>query len=156
MAQLDRTLIPYTESTGNNCALCYVEFTLLDTGQMQVEVVNAGGVPPYIRRQDGTVTWVDAFGLPLGTGLGAEVGYQAITHQLQAGDMLILTSDGVAEAHTAGQPLFGFDRLHKTIQTGPTHNTTAMLSHLQYDIADYVDNMELPDDMTIVIVQLAT
>jgi len=66
-----------------------------------MRVANAGGIPPYIRRVNGGVESLDVSGMPLGIGVGAESGYQAVTAPLFSGDMVILTSDGVVEAQPA-------------------------------------------------------
>ena len=50
LSQLDRELVPYTEPRHQNCAFCYVE---LD--HRILNIANAGGIPPFIRRRSGEV-----------------------------------------------------------------------------------------------------
>ncbi len=159
MAELDKVLMPYTKMTYNNCALCYTELipvfsTEKSPSTYLLKVTNAGCIPPYIKRSNGLVEWADVGGMPLGVGLGAEHGYQEITINLYAGDMVILTSDGVAEANAATGELFGFDRLQKAITSAPMKNVQAVLNHLLDEVQSFVKGAEPHDDMTIVVVQV--
>ncbi|MEM7031695.1 MAG: SpoIIE family protein phosphatase [Chloroflexota bacterium] len=96
LMQLDQSLIQYTETTQQNCAFCYVELNGL-----QMQVVNAGCISPYIRRATGGFEEIEIGGAPLGLGLGATYGYRTLTLELQPGDQIIMTSD----QNDADQPL---------------------------------------------------
>lgn len=149
LCQLDQSLAQYTGTTRQNCALCYVEIE-----DLTLQVVNAGCVPPYIRHRNGEVDELDVGGAPLGLGLGAEDGYTVLTVDLAPGDQVILTSDGVVEAHVTADKLFGFNRLKQTIAQGPSSNAQAMLDHLRTQITAFMGGLEFPDDVTIVILQV--
>jgi serine phosphatase RsbU (regulator of sigma subunit) len=146
LALLDEALAPYTQSQRQNCALCYVELNR-DT----MSVVNAGCIPPYIRRASGDIECPDVCGVALGQGLGARDGYQEVSTHLPSGDLVILTSDGVVEAQNATHELFGFERLEQAIMQGPASSAQAMLDHLLHELAAFVGNTQQHDDMTIVI-----
>ncbi len=146
LALLDEALAPYTQSQRQNCALCYVE---LNSNTMSV--VNAGCIPPYIRRLNGEIECPDVCGVALGQGFGARDGYQEVSTHLPSGDLVILTSDGVVESQNAAHELFGFDRLEQAIARGPVESAGAMLEHLLHELATFVDGTQQHDDMTIVI-----
>lgn len=74
----------------------------------EVELCNAGHCPPLVRGARGLES-VDATGLPLG--LFAEADYTARRLQLNAGDFLLLYTDGLTEAQDGGGDEFGADRL---------------------------------------------
>jgi|GEM_PF-2250523 len=170
LAQLDQTLVRYTNTTQQNCALCYIEIisptspllneisshpaTTTNGNGGLLRVANAGGIPPYIRRVNGEVESLDVRGMPLGIGVGAESGYQAVTAPLFSGDMVILTSDGVVEAHVTGDQLFSFERLEQAIATGPTTSAQAMLDYLNEEVSTFIGEAELQDDLTIVVLQI--
>ena len=149
MAQLDETLVRYTRSTHQNYALCYAEIS-----GTTLKVANAGGIPPYIRRASGSVEILDVRGVPLGIGLGAESGYQALTIILYPGDLVILTSDGVVEANITTDQLFSFERLEQTIAAGPTTNAQAMLEYVKSQVSTFTGGADLQDDLTIVVFQV--
>lgn len=89
LALLDGALEAYTDRNHQNCALCYLELE-----RRQLLVANAGGVPPFVRRTNGEVDFIEAVGFPLGHGLGKEFGYQGAQTGIHGGDKIILVSDG--------------------------------------------------------------
>lgn len=156
LTYLDGAIALYTRTTGQNCALVYMEITppLLNKQEGFMRVANAGCVMPIIRRVDGSVNWIEVFGTPLGMELSAEVGYQEVESTLAAGDLIILTSDGVVEANNGLGEMFGFDRLEEAVASGPTASAEAMLEYLKAAVAAFVGKTEPHDDLTIVVVQV--
>ena len=144
---LDQAILPYTRPRRQNCALCYVEFNLHN----RLDIINAGGIPPYIRRANGTIESLDLGGFALGQGLGVKSEYQTMTLPLAPNDLVILISDGVVEAKNPTGQLFGFDRLTTAIAHAPTTNAKAMLDHLLAEVVNFVDNADPHDDLTIVV-----
>jgi len=156
LTQLDRTLVPYTSKTHQNCALVYAELTLV-SGQDQggiMRVANAGCVTPIIRRVNGSVEWVEVGGLPLGVGLSVEFGYQESSLILSKGDIVILISDGIVEANNADGELFGFDRFEKAVAEAPNTSAKVMRDGLQAKVAAFVGETEHNDDLTMVVLQV--
>ena len=154
LESLDRMIATYTRSNNQNCALVYVEVLPLGDAGWQLRVANAGCVVPLLRRENGVVDWVDAFGIPLGTRHGAFFGYKPVEVSLRTGDMVILSSDGVVEATNWAGEMFGFERLEDAIALGPRTSAQAMSRHLQKSVAEFVGGVEPHDDLTIVVVQL--
>ncbi len=155
LAHLDNAIVPYTRMGRRNCALVYAEITPStgDKGGI-LRVANAGCITPIIRRVDGTAEWVEVGGLPLGKELGARYGYQEVSLNLSKGDLVILTSDGVVEAMTEAEEMFGFERLEQAVASGPQGDTEAMLAHLCATVEAFVGDAEPYDDLTMVVVQV--
>ncbi len=149
LERLNQTLVPYNKTTKQNCALCYAEIN-----NCTLRVVNAGGITPIVRHVDGTVQWIEVAGLPLGVPLGLESSRQEVMLTLIQGDMVILISDGVVEATSATNGIFGFDRLEHAVVAGPHTSAEAMLAHLQERVSDFLDQDEPHDDLTIVVLQI--
>ncbi|MDM8520204.1 SpoIIE family protein phosphatase [Anaerolineales bacterium HSG6] len=147
---LDELITPYTKSRRQNCAMCYVELT----SSLQLSIINAGGLPPYIKYQNGTVTQPEAWGFALGQGLGSHHGYEVIHLDLQSGDMLVLCSDGVLEATNEAHELLGFERLEAMIADGPITSAKAMLDYLVDRAYQFTGVAEQQDDITIVVVKI--
>ena len=147
--ELDQSLLPYTQPRRQNCALCYVE---LDGSTLCV--VNAGAVPPYLRRGGQHVEWPDAWGFALGQGLGAEQGYQPVLLDVGSGDLVVLVSDGFVEAKNAAGAMFSFDRLEAAIRLGPTVSAAAMVAHLVAELQRFVGTTEPHDDVTLVVARV--
>jgi PAS domain S-box-containing protein len=163
MSHMGRTLLHYTQKTGQNCALVYAEINralphMLEKGedpsQCFVRLVNAGCIAPVIRRSDGTVEWVEIGGMPLGVSLSMKADYDSVECTLWQGDMLILLSDGVVDASNEAGELFGFERLEQAIRTGPLNGAQAMLNHIRAAIRGFTTGAELHDDLTIAVVQV--
>lgn len=102
-----------------------------------IDLANAGHPPPYKNGQE--------IELPGNLPLGVVAGLQFDTHafQLQPGDRLTFTSDGVFEARNSKQELFGFDRLRE-ISREPAHR-----------IADAARRFGQEDDITVLTIQRA-
>jgi|CZKZ01.1.fsa_nt_gi hypothetical protein len=75
-------------------------------------LVNAGHLPPYLNGKELAVEGA----LPLGAISGIQFPISHIT--LEAGDSLLLMTDGVAEAQNADGRLFGFERISELLHTG--------------------------------------
>jgi serine phosphatase RsbU (regulator of sigma subunit) len=151
LAHLDRAILPYTKSRRQSCALCYVEIVGANTRRPLMRMANAGCIPPYLKHADGSVEWIETGGPPLGQGLGARTGYQEVVKPLAKGDLIVLTSDGVVEAHDPADELFGFPRLEAAIAAGPASNTGAMLDHLKAEVASFAGDRDPHDDVTIAV-----
>ena len=157
IAYLDKVISPYTRPREQNCALCYIELVLPAENVEaagRLDIVNAGCIPPYIKRKHGPVEHPDIGGFALGQGLGSEAGYKQQTLSLQAGDIIVLTSDGVVEANNEAGDIVGFDYLTQIIQNGPTDSAAAMLEHVKDALAEFTGQAEQYDDMTIVVVRV--
>ena len=156
LTNLDRTIVPYTGKTNQNCALVYAELTLVsDENQGGImRVANAGCVMPIIRRVNGSVEWVEVGGLPLGVGLGLEFGYHESSLILSKGDMVILISDGVIEANNADGEMFGFEQFEQAVANAPNTSVKVMLEDLKDKVAAFVGEQEPNDDLTIIVLQV--
>jgi len=146
---LDQALARYNHSIQQNCAMCLVEIKHHD-----IEVVNAGGVPPYIKRQSGELEILDNVGFPLGIGLGRRTGYEPTRHTLHSGDTLIVVSDGVIEANNAYGDMLGFDAWEQILQALPADDIDQMFINLDEMMSNCIEFNNPHDDVTIIIVQL--
>jgi serine phosphatase RsbU (regulator of sigma subunit)/CheY-like chemotaxis protein len=155
LARLDQALLPYTQTTRMNCALCYVEIIPTADGQpSRLCVANAGCVAPLLKPANGTVCWVEAGGMPLGVNFSKNFGYQEVALNLSPGDLLLLSSDGVIEAVNTDGEMFGFERLEQAVKNGPATSAEAMLNHLKGEVAAFMGRTEPRDDITMVVVQV--
>jgi PAS domain S-box-containing protein len=157
---LDEMMLPYTKPHHQNCAMCYVEVEVLGVDDKEVPqpsiltIVNAGCIPPYIKRINGEVEFYEIGGFALGQGLGMEMGYQEHVVQLFSGDMVILTSDGVVEANNKTGDMLGFERLEQIVRQGPTTGAEDMLNHFKQAVFTFTSGEKQHDDMTVVIIRV--
>ena len=83
-------------------------YAVLDPRTGALTFANAGHDLPFVRRDD-TVEELRATGMPLGAMPGMR--YQEKQAVLNPGDVLLLHSDGLAEAHDSSRAMFGFPRM---------------------------------------------
>ncbi|NTU83900.1 MAG: SpoIIE family protein phosphatase [Chloroflexales bacterium] len=148
LGAIDRALASSTQVTRQNCALCCVE--LADN---RLRAANAGGVSPLLRRADGRVEWVEAVGLPLGTGL-SDLGYHDVCAEVAPGDLLLLVSDGVVEAMDEAGQIFGFERLEAAAAALRFDSAFAAVAELRDALAGFTGPADPHDDMTIVALRV--
>jgi PAS domain S-box-containing protein len=108
------------EGNGEFCTVCcaLLQPSPNRPGGARMTVACAGHPPPVIRRADGTVELVETSGPILGLPMRTMTFTQHVL-ELDAGDTVVMYTDGVTEAHHHLQELFGEERLLDTVRTAP-------------------------------------
>jgi sigma-B regulation protein RsbU (phosphoserine phosphatase) len=116
-----------------------------------IEYINAGHPSPLLLRRGELAEPFTEGSYPVGLVPGA--GYKAACVKLEAGDTLVLFSDGVTEAADPDEQLFGVPRLREAL--AGRHD--APLDHLQKAVFDSVENFtrgaSQADDITLLLVR---
>lgn len=98
----------------------FVTFLLVvfDPNDQAVTIVNAGHMPPVIRRADGTIEepGADDSGLPIGILAGEQ--YNAVSVPFLEGDVMALYTDGINEAMNANGDQFGMEKVRRLVAKG--------------------------------------
>lgn len=147
LTALNNLLAPRLRANHMNAALLFV---VIDPRERTLRVANAGMIAPMHVTQHGS-TFIEVGGLPLGAFAGAR--YHEQTVSFEPGDMLLLLSDGVVEAHDAESQLFGFDRLEATIAEAQPADVHALVELVLERVQQHMGAMEQHDDITIVAVR---
>lgn len=84
-------------------------YAVLDANSRTLTYENAGHSPGHLLRRDGTAETLQGGGAVLGA--LPDWTYQSYTAQLQPGDILLLSTDGITEAENAQVEEFGDERL---------------------------------------------
>ncbi|MFI9048342.1 SpoIIE family protein phosphatase [Streptomyces sp. NPDC053427] len=90
---------------------------------LTLNLIRAGHVPPLVRRADGTVEELAQPGSLLG--IGPDLDGSPHTLDLYPGDSLVLVTDGITEARSAGGEFFGEDRLADAVAAPRATSPTA-------------------------------
>ncbi|HJQ37539.1 MAG TPA: SpoIIE family protein phosphatase [Thermoanaerobaculia bacterium] len=127
-------------------------YATIDTAAMRLRWCNAGHNAPVLARADGSVVRL-ADGGPAFTRLFKDDPYSEKEIALQAGDRLVLFTDGVSEASGGDGEMFGEPRLEQLVVT----NRDLGAQQLQQTIAGFATAFtggELDDDLTLVVAAL--
>jgi sigma-B regulation protein RsbU (phosphoserine phosphatase) len=110
------------------------------------------GMPYPIVRHGGKTRELEVSGFPLGLMDDAE--YSELSFYLEAGDMVILYSDGVIEAVSEADGLYQTDRLLKVLQQADSSlSAQGMLNCILKDVIEFAGDVDLFDDITIVVLR---
>jgi serine phosphatase RsbU (regulator of sigma subunit) len=122
--------------------------SILDPAKHEVTLVNAGHMPPLIRRSSGTVEPAGeaAGGLPLGVDTGIE--YEQFSLSLSPGDLLIMYTDGIPDAMNVAQDFYGAKRLEAQL-SATVDGVKALGTRILDDVRRFVGNQPQSDDMCV-------
>jgi serine phosphatase RsbU (regulator of sigma subunit) len=73
--------------------------------------------------------------------------------RLNAGDILVLYTDGVTEARNSLGEEFGVERLATQIRRGHTLSADALMNRILENITDFARDVGFEDDATILVVK---
>jgi sigma-B regulation protein RsbU (phosphoserine phosphatase) len=111
--------------------------------------VNAGHNLPMLRRKSGVIERLDRGGVPLG--VMAEARYDTGTAQLQAGDTLLVFTDGVVEALNEQGHDFTEPRLLEIVARIETGSAAEVRNVVMSAVADFVGDARQHDDITCLV-----
>jgi serine phosphatase RsbU (regulator of sigma subunit)/anti-sigma regulatory factor (Ser/Thr protein kinase) len=121
-------------------------YGVLDPRTGHFRYSNAGHNLPYTRTEDGVVEF-RATGLPLG--LMADMTYEEKEADLGPGQTMLLSSDGLVEAHSPDGEMFGFPRLRQLMAEHP--GGISLLDHLLAELRRFTGpGWDQEDDVTLV------
>lgn len=144
VTSLNQQLTKQTYSFFITFALC-----VLDPVRHELTIVNAGHMPPLLRRaKTGKVEEIapDISSLPLG--IDTAVTYQQATITLEPGDIVVMYTDGISECPSPAGPLYGLDRIRDIISTAK--DARDVTGRLLKDVREFTHGMPQEDDTCIV------
>ena len=123
----------------------------ISTGRLTA--ANAGHEYPAIKRAGGSFTLLkDKHGFVM-AGM-EDVKYREYELELQAGDILFLYTDGVAEATNEEKQLYGTDRMLGALNRKENAGSKELLLEVRADIDRFVGEAEQFDDITMLALQV--
>ena len=123
---------------------------ILDMTTGQVQYVNAGHCPPLHKTKKG-YEYIDVV-RNLVIGITATYKYEVGQFTLKKNDRLFLYTDGVTEAQTKQEKLFGPERLKKALNQ-KTLSLPDTLDHVHKSIQRYVKDATQSDDITMMVLE---
>lgn len=120
-----------------------------------LEYCNAGHHPPLLvrkRREGFTTQWLKPTGAAIGLVESFNFGIESIA--LDAGDMLLLYTDGLTEAMNLRDEEYGEQRLAELLQRQHGASPQAVLHGLRHSVREFTGKVALADDFTLVAAQV--
>jgi len=124
-------------------------FCVLDTASGELTFANAGHNPPILVRASGEAQMLEGGGPVLGILPVASYGEQRV--HLDAGDMLVLYSDGVTEANNAAYDEYGEGRFIEVLKRYREAPAAAIVDAVTRDLAEFAAGAPQADDITLVV-----
>jgi serine phosphatase RsbU (regulator of sigma subunit) len=133
-----------TDIPPNMFITCF--YAILDPQSGSLTYANAGHDLPYLHR-NGDAEELRATGMPLG--LMPEMGYEEKQTILKAGEVALLYSDGLVEAHDPEGEMFGFPRLRALVAEHGVEESS-LGDFLLEELSSFVgEGWEQEDDITL-------
>lgn len=124
-------------------ATCMIAVLDVETGRL--EYANAGHNLPYMRTASGVME-LRATGMPLGLLPGMQ--YEVKEVMMAEGDSVLFHSDGLVEAHSPTNEMYGFPRLMGSVASHPSDN---LIEDLLLDLRAFTGReWQQEDDVTLV------
>jgi sigma-B regulation protein RsbU (phosphoserine phosphatase) len=115
------------------------------------EYVNAGHVPPLLKRKAGGLEGLGSANFPVG--MFSEAEYQSARAQFEPGDFLVIYTDGVSEASNNRNELFEEFRLRKIVEDFTGENVTQLGDAIREGMRVFTEGAAQSDDITILVIQ---
>ena len=129
-------------------------YGVLDTKTGEIQYVNAGHNPPYILKANGSVEV-----LPNSTniclGVIEDYQYKGETIKLEGGDCIVTFTDGVTEACSPSEELYGEARLEELLKTHAGDDSKTIVNAISDAVHQHAAGAEQSDDITVLIVKKA-
>jgi hypothetical protein len=126
-------------------------YAFIDLPRRELTYCNAGHHPPILLRRNGAVNRLLDGGIPLG--VSASWSYTQGSVTLEAGDKVLLYTDGITEAKDLNDELFGEERLMDIViqhrGSSPADINNAIMSEVETFTRGYTD-----DDITLMCVAI--
>ena len=126
----------------------------LDSTTGKLDYCSAGHPPALLLRVDGHLESLSDGGPVLG--VVPEASFARGSDQLNYGDVLLVYSDGILEAHNYADEEFGFDQLEVQLRSSRNGFADAILFSMLGAVQDFVGGCPQADDMSLVVVRRRT
>jgi sigma-B regulation protein RsbU (phosphoserine phosphatase) len=125
---------------------------LISPDRKNLTYINAGHVPPFLLRADGSMKRLYATGRPVG--LFPSVSFKQGSVALGERDFLVVVSDGVIEARNAQGEFWEEEALAELIRTSAHEGIAGFPAKVAEEVDKWAAGVEQYDDLTVVAVEM--
>jgi sigma-B regulation protein RsbU (phosphoserine phosphatase) len=146
----------YRSTPGSKYATFF--YAQLDPRRRQLRYVNAGHNAPYLLRAgrqstaDSEIEELSVGGTVVG--MFPEMEYEEATVELYPGDVLLVFTDGVPEAHNPDDEEFGEERLQQLLRRTADLPASEIGARLSGEMKDWIRDAEQYDDLTFIVMKV--
>jgi sigma-B regulation protein RsbU (phosphoserine phosphatase) len=148
LEEVNNLMIPDTQN-GMFVTVVYAVISL-DTGHMVY--TNAGhNLPLLLRTHSKEVTQLHKGGIALG--ILKDIHLEDHNIFLEPGDCVIFYTDGVTEAFSPEEEMYGEERLHETIRVADIESASTVLDAIDDSVNEFIGDNPRADDLTMVAIR---
>lgn len=126
-------------------------YGILDSTNKTFVFSNAGHNPPLLIKPDGEYRFVEYGDMPLG--MFDDIHYHQHFIRFEAGQVMVIYTDGITEAANPNDEEYGNDRFAKRVLESIHLPAKQMIDHIRKGVADFTERKFLDDDGTLFIVK---
>jgi sigma-B regulation protein RsbU (phosphoserine phosphatase) len=150
VSDVNRQLTRDVEMTDRFMTLFYSEIDVLNK---QFCWVRAGHDPAIVYDPESNeFEELKGQGIPLG--VMEETEYHECQYQFCAGQIIVISTDGICEAPDSDGEMFGKDRLHHIIRDNAGKSAKEIVAAVMHDFKEFIDPMPQKDDATLVVIKV--
>ena len=131
-----------------------VFYGVYDVNSGELTFVNAGHNPPYLLHADGTVSELSTTP-SLCLGVIDNFTYTSNKVTLSKGDTLVTFTDGVTEACSVSNTLYGEGKLISVLESAKGCSASEITSIINSDVSQHAEGAEQSDDITVLVLKRA-
>ncbi len=126
-------------------------YGVLDTENGNFTYVNAGHNPPFWAKANGAIEKLARTAVALGVMPQPNMKENIVS--LGAGDTLLLYTDGLTEAFSPSEDLFGDARLMDALQSIQSRTADEILMQVEERLNEFIESIPLGDDLTMLAIR---
>lgn len=132
-----------------SCFLCNY-----DTSTSIFSYASAGHLPILVKHKEGMVSVIESeTGIPIG--VEREHEWVTETTELNAGDTIILFTDGITEAEASTGEQFGLERLSTTMENSQSNSAKELMSDFLQVFNKHIKDVDEHDDQTLIMLTIS-
>ena len=137
------------ESPSNMFVTVFYAVFSLSSGEMVY--ANAGHNPPIVKQGSGHEL-IELTRTSIALGLFDDIEVDEKTFSLQVGDWILFYTDGVTEAFSENDEMFGVDRLFRILEDTPFVSASELVNKIEQSVNEFISGVDLSDDLTLAVV----
>jgi sigma-B regulation protein RsbU (phosphoserine phosphatase) len=126
-------------------------YGILDVTNKTLAYTNAGHNPPILLDKDGNFSFIERGSVPLG--MFRDTRYHEYYLTTQPGEVLVLYTDGVTEAHNRQGEEFGRERLAEAVKAHRHLSASELITAVYREVIEWTEELGATDDVTFFVIK---